>query len=125
MAYSIRRPDKVRNKSVINKLADIVSLIRFQLGQVKELRLFSDEINLRFRDWMLSKNAGSVQFTGEQTEWLRMVRDHIATSMNITADDLDYTPFDAKGGRGKFYQLFGSEYESILSEMNGALLEAA
>ncbi len=96
MAYSIRRADKVQQKSVVNKLVDIVSLIRFQLGQ-----------------------------TEEQTEWLRMVRDHIATSMSITVDDLDYTPFDAKGGRGKFYQLFGNEYENILREMNHALLEAA
>jgi len=125
IAYSIRRPDKVRQKSVINKLADIVSLIRFQLGQTDELRLFADEVNLRFRDWMLAKNAGHVQFTDEQTAWLRMVRDHIATSMSVTVDDLDYTPFDAKGGRGKFYQLFGSEYENILNEMNYALLKAA
>ena len=125
MAYSIRQPEKVREKSVVNKLADIISLVRFQLGQTKELRLFSDEINLRFRDWMLVKNAGHGQFTEEQTEWLRMIRDHIATSMSITMDDLDYTPFDAKGGRGKFYQLFGNQYEQVLEEMNYALFVAA
>jgi len=54
-----------------------------------------------------------------------MVRDHIATSMSITLDDFDYTPFDAKGGRGKLYQLFGNEYENILNEMNYALLKVA
>jgi len=124
-AYSINQSDKVQNKSITNKLADIISLIRFQLGQTAEIRLFSDEVNLRFRDWMLVKNAGHGQFTDEQTEWLRMVRDHIATSMSITVNDLDYTPFNTKGGRGKFYQLFGSEYENILSEMNYTLLGAA
>jgi len=124
-AYSINQSDKVRNKSITNKLADIISLIRFQLGQTAEIRLFSDEVNLRFRDWMLVKNAGHGQFTDEQTEWLRMVRDHISTSMNITVKDLDYTPFDAKGGRGKFYRLFGNEYENILQEMNYTLLGAA
>jgi len=124
-AYSVNQSDKVRNKSITNKLADIISLIRFQLGQTTEIRLFSDEVNLRFRDWMLVKNAGHGQFTDEQTEWLRMVRDHIATSMNITVNDLDYTPFDAKGGRGKFYRLFGNEYENILTEMNYTLLGAA
>ncbi|MDR1109352.1 MAG: DEAD/DEAH box helicase family protein [Deltaproteobacteria bacterium] len=125
MAYSIRRPDKVRQKSVINKLADIVSLIRFQLGQTDDLRLFSDVVNVRFREWMFDKNAGHGQFTEEQTEWLQMVRDHIAASMSITVDDLGYTPFDAKGGLGKFHQLFGDEYESILNEMNHTLLKAA
>ena len=125
MAYSISQPDKVRNKSVVNKLVDIISLIRFQLQQTAELSLFSDTVNLHFRNWIFMKNAGYGQFTEEQTEWLNMVRDHIATSMSITLDDLDYTPFDAKGGRGKFYQLFGSEYENILHEMNYALLQMA
>jgi Type I site-specific restriction-modification system, R (restriction) subunit and related helicases len=124
-AYSIHQPEKVRKKSVVNKLADIVSLIRFQLGQTKELHPFSDEVNLRFRDWIMEKNAGYGQFTEEQTEWLRMIRDHIATSMSITIDDFDYTPFDTRGGRGKFYQLFGNEYEHILNEMNYTLVVAA
>jgi type I restriction enzyme R subunit len=123
LAYSITQ-NRVKQKNVINKLVDIVSLIRFQLGQTKELYIFSDEVDLRFRDWIFAKNAGHKQFTEEQTEWLRMVRDHIATSISITADDLDYTPFDASGGRGKFYQLFGNEFEDILNEMNIALLAA-
>ena len=124
-AYALRQPDRAREKSVVNKMADIVSLIRFQLGQTNELSLFCETVNLRFRDWMLEKNAGHGQFSEEQTAWLRMVRDHIARSMSITVDDLDYTPFDAKGGRGKFYQLFGSDYEKILNEMNYVLLKAA
>jgi type I restriction enzyme R subunit len=65
-----------------------------------------------------------VHFTEEQTEWLRMIRDHIATSMSIVPDDLDYTPFNSKGGLGKFYQLFGSNYENILNEINTALMAA-
>jgi type I restriction enzyme R subunit len=124
-AYSIQCPEKVRNKSVVNKLADIISLIRFQLEHINELRPFADEVNLRFRDWILSKNAGNVHFTEEQTEWLRMIRDHIAASISITPDDLDYMPFDSKGGLGKFYQLFGSEYETLLNEINDALLKVA
>jgi hypothetical protein len=28
-------------------------------------------------------------------------------------DDLDYTPFDAKGGRGKMFQLFGNDMITI------------
>lgn len=124
MAFSILRPDKVPAKSVVNKLVDIVSLVRFELGQAPELRLFSAEVNLRFRDWMLKKNAGHIQFTEEQTDWLRMIRDHIATSIQITLEDLDFIPFDGKGGRGRFYQLFGNKYEEILNEMNDALIAA-
>jgi type I restriction enzyme R subunit len=124
-AYSIHYPDKVRETDAVNKLADIISLIRFQLKQAGDIRPFSDDVNLRFRDWMLAKNAGNKQFTVEQTEWLRMIRDHISTSMQVTLDDLSYTPFDSKGGLGKFYQLFANEYKSILDEINTALIEAA
>ena len=124
-AYSISRPEKVRGNNAVDQLADIISLIRFQLGQTQELSPFSNEVNLRFRDWILAKNAGHKQFTEEQTEWLRMIRDHIATSMSVTPADLEYTPFNGKGGLGRFYDLFGDEYETILNEMNYALLEAA
>ncbi len=36
-------------------------------------------------------------------------------------DDLDYTPFDAQGGRGKMYQLFGDQMQEIINELNEAL----
>ncbi|MCL1996612.1 MAG: DEAD/DEAH box helicase family protein [Defluviitaleaceae bacterium] len=123
-AYSTKSPEKVKSKNVVNQLVDIISLIRYQLGQSTELRLFADDVNLRFRDWILAKNAGNVHFTEEQTEWLRMIRDHIATSTSISPNDLDYTPFVNKGGLGKFFKLFGSNYENILNEMNTALIAA-
>jgi type I restriction enzyme R subunit len=124
-AYSTHCPEKVRGKSVVNQLADIISLVRFQLGQTSELNAFSADVARRFQQWTFDKQKGAFKFTEEQTEWLRMIRDHIATSMSITPEDLDFTPFDSKGGLGKFYQLFGNEYETILNEMNYALLEAA
>lgn len=33
--------------------------------------------------------------------WLRMIKDHIATLVHFSWDDLDYAPFDANGGVGK------------------------
>jgi len=54
-------------------------------------------------------------------QWLRMLKDHIAASISVAADDLDYTPFDAQGGKGKMWQLFGNETETIINELNEAL----
>jgi len=120
-AYSVKFSDKVKSLTAVKKLTDIVSIIRFELGYTKELDLYAAEINLKFRDWMLKKNAGYSQFTEEQTQWLRMIRDHIASSFSITKDDLDLDPFGEQGGLAKFYQLFGNKYEEILVEMNEAL----
>ena len=61
------------------------------------------------------------KFTPEQVEWLQMVRDHITTSIHIERNDLGMAPFDAKGGLGKMYQLFGADLEPLIDELNEAL----
>ncbi len=120
-AYDTVFPGKVKAKSATRMLTDIVSLLRFALGYEQELKPFTDVVDYNFMRWTLAKNAGHIHFTEEQMEWLRMIRDHIATSMNITADDFSLSPFDEHGGLGKFYYLFGDDYELLLDEINLAL----
>jgi len=50
-----------------------------------------------------------------------MIKDHVVSSYHIELDDLDYTPFDAKGGRGKLFQLFGHDMNAIIDELNEVL----
>jgi len=120
-AYSFSQKDRVKVKTPLSKLIDIVSLLRFELGITTELAPYSDTVNYNFMRWTLAKNAGSIQFTDEQMNWLRMIRDFIANSMAITAGDLDLAPFNRYGGLGRFYNLFGDGYEQLLDEMNLAL----
>ena len=79
-------------------------------------------MNYNFMQWTMRCNAGSVHFTAEQMMWLRMIKDHIVTSLSIEAEDLNYTPFDGNGGLAKFYEIFGDRYEVILHEMNMELV---
>ncbi|MCL2880801.1 MAG: hypothetical protein FWF29_11190 [Treponema sp.] len=120
-AYSYTQKDKVRVKSPVSKLIDIVSLLRFEIGIATELAPYSDTVNYNFMRWTMAKNAGHIHFTDEQMNWLRMVRDFIANSMAITPRDLDLAPFNRHGGLGKFYSLFGDGYEALLNKMNLAL----
>lgn len=115
--YAIRQPDKVR-RGTLAQLTDLVSIIRFELGAADSLTPFADRVNYNFQQWTLRRNAGPVHFTEEQMDWLRLVRDHIAASLSITPDDLELDPFDRKGGLGRFYEVFGAEYEALLQEMN-------
>lgn len=119
--YAIRQPDKVR-RGTLAQLTDLVSIIRFELGAADSLTPFADRVNYNFQQWTLRRNAGPVHFTEEQMEWLRLVRDHIAASLSITTDDLELDPFDRKGGLGRFYEVFGAEYEALLQEMNVELV---
>jgi type I restriction enzyme R subunit len=120
-AYGYVYKDKVRKKSPVSKLTDIVSLLRFEFGIAAELAPYADAVNFNFMRWTMAKNAGHVHFTDEQMDWLRMVKDFIADSLAITKDDLDLAPFNRYGGLGKFYNLFGDGYEALLDEMNIAL----
>ena len=104
------------------ELIALVSLLRRISGIDSTLIDYSNKVDLNFRDWILKKNAGQHnRFTEEQMQWLRMIKDHIATSIHLDADDLDYTPFDAEGGKGKMWQLFGEQMNEIINELNEAL----
>lgn len=105
-----------------SELIALVSLLRRISGVDSTLIDYSNKVDLNFRDWILKKNAGQHnRFTEEQMQWLRMIKDHIATSIHLDADDLDYTPFDAEGGKGKMWQLFGEQMDEIINELNEAL----
>ena len=67
-------------------------------------------------------DPAAVHFTDEQMEWLRLIKDHIAVSLSIEPEDLDLSPFDRKGGLGRFYDVFGDQYEVILQEINVELV---
>ena len=61
------------------------------------------------------------EYQTEQMEWLRMLKDHVVSSYHTEIDDLDYTPFDSKGGRAKMYQLLGKDMTGIINELNEVL----
>jgi len=105
-----------------NEMVALVSLIRKVAGIDTALTPYDKIVDKNFADWVWKKQQGAaIKFTKEQMDWLYMLKDQIATSVHIETDDLDYTPFDAKGGRGKMWQLFGDEMETIINELNEAL----
>lgn len=119
--YSIKFTDKVK-RGTVAQLTDLISIIRFEIGAMDELTSFADRVNANFKEWTFRKNAGYSQFTEEQMEWLRLIKDHIISSLSILDEDLDYTPFDHKGGLLGFYESFGNNYKNILNEMNVELV---
>ncbi len=105
-----------------NELVALVALIRRLTGIDTILTPYDKTVDRNFADWVWKKQQGAgPKFTEEQMNWLYMLKDQIATSVHIDIEDLDYTPFDAKGGRGRMWQLFGNEMETIINELNEAL----
>jgi type I restriction enzyme R subunit len=50
-----------------------------------------------------------------------MIRDHVAANPVVKPDDFEYAPFAQEGGLGKVHQVFGSELNMIIDELNGVL----
>ena len=117
-----RTLEEVKSKQPTDELTALVSLIRRACGIDNELKAFDKTIDENFRTWIFKQNAGKHnRFNAEQMEWLRMLKDHVVSSYHIEIDDLDYTPFDSKGGKGKMYQLFGNDMNEIINELNEVL----
>lgn len=113
--------EQVQSKNPINELVALVSLLRRVTGIDSTLTNYEVTVNRNFQEWVFRKQAGALKFNEEQMEWLRMVKDYITTSFHLERDDLDYAPFDDRGGLGQMYELFGEEMDTIIQELNEAL----
>jgi type I restriction enzyme R subunit len=120
-AFAAAAPGKVKGRSQAGRFADLVSLVRFALEHQPMLKPFAESVTERFNDWLTDKATGGVTFQPEQLAWLNLIRDHIATSLSIEADDFDYAPFSQRGGLGKAHQLFGEQLPKLLDELNEVL----
>ncbi|MEP1094037.1 MAG: DEAD/DEAH box helicase family protein [Cyclobacteriaceae bacterium] len=114
--------DGLQHSSPLNELTALVSLVRRVVGLDQKLVPFSKVVDKRFQDWAFKKQAGPVKYTEEQMTWLRMIKDQIATSFHIERDDLDFSPFDSKGGMMKMWDLFGEDMDGIINELNKELV---
>lgn len=109
------------NGSVRNELTAIVSLIRKVSGLDTTLTAFDKTVDKNFQAWVFKKQAGATKFNEEQMQWLRMIKDYVVNSFHIDRDDFDLNPFNAQGGLGKMWQLFGDKTDDIINELNEAL----
>lgn len=117
-AYAQLERDRVRGASDKRLLTDIVPLVRFTLNQEAALVPFQETVEERFERWIRNKN-----FTPEQRRWLEDIRDHVAGSLQIEADDFDLEPFAQHGGLGAATKAFGGDLPKVLDELNGVLAE--
>ncbi len=114
--------DEYDGSQPASDLTALVALIRRVSGVDETLSPFAETVRRNFQNWIMKRHSGAGQkFTEEQMEWLRMIRDHIASSFHLDREDLDMVPFNAHGGRGQMYRLFGDQMASVISEVNEAM----
>ncbi|MEH2235001.1 type I restriction endonuclease subunit R [Nostoc sp.] len=111
-AYAQLEADKVRGAGVQKLLTDIISLVRFAMGETEVLEPFSVSVEEKFQQWV-----GGKGFSSQQVVWLEKIKAYIITSVRIEAEDLQEMPQEAFQGN----QLFGNDLMGILDELNGVL----
>lgn len=104
-----------------NELIALVSLIRTITGIDASLTPYDKMVDKNFQDWVFKKQAGTLKFTDEQMQWLRMIKDYVANSFHVEKEDFELDPFNKNGGLGKMWQLFGDKTDEIIDELNEVL----
>ena len=121
-AYARVQASRVKGSDRQRQLTDLISLVRFASGldgEGAELKPFADEVDKRFADWVFRHNGQrATAFTPEQMDWLRLMKDHIASSCAIGRSHFDYAAFAAKGGLQKAWGVFGEQLDPLMDEMN-------
>jgi type I restriction enzyme R subunit len=115
-AYETLDASKVRG-SAGTVLTNVVSLVRFTLGDEDELAPFPEHVEERFEAWLVQQENGGRTFTDEQLEWLEQIRDHLAASLSIEPRELLDPPFSQRGGLGRARDLFGQDLDDLLAEL--------
>jgi type I restriction enzyme, R subunit len=108
------------NARPLTELTALVALLRRACGLDKKLTPFADTVRRNYRDWILRANAGT-PFSAQQAAWLELIRNHVIDSLRMEKSDLDYAPFDARGGLGRMHELFGDRLDALIEELNKEL----
>ena len=116
--------EEVTGNKPKSELVALVSLLRRVAGNDTTLTAYPGQVDRNFQRWIFAHNndPGAVKFTDEQLDWLRMIRDHIKQSFHLEVDDLDFSPFDKRGGRGGMFRAFGKGMTGVILEMNEILV---
>ncbi len=72
--------DDYKGANPAGELTALVALVRRVCGLDVTLTRHSDRVRRNFQNWILKRHAGAGEkFSEEQMDWLRMIRDHLAT----------------------------------------------
>lgn len=116
-----------KNNVMLKYLTDLIPIVKYEYGISKQIIPFSETVSTNFQKWTFQKNrhkAGEKinPFSEEQMEWLRLIKEFIAMNGSMTLDAFNYGKFADKGGGVKYYRLFGNDYQTIIDELNLALV---
>jgi type I restriction enzyme, R subunit len=102
-------------------LTDLVSLIRFTIGEDDRLVPYADRVKERYAGWLLQQKQAGVVFSDTERWWLDRIVQVIAASAGISPADLDNPPFIENGGTDGAIRDLGDRAATLIDELNEQL----
>ena len=122
-AYKRLEAAKVRGAPVDEQLTEIVSLVRYTLGQTDALEPFGSVVERRFNLWLGREKKAGREYSAEQEDWLRAIATYIASNAEIAPRDFMEAPSLAdRGGLLRARQVLGNGLNEMLDELQMALV---
>jgi type I restriction enzyme R subunit len=120
-AYVALEPDHGKASTTHRTLTDLVSLIRFTLGEDDQLVPYADKVHQKYAAWLAQQEQAGVEFTPAERWWLDRMVQVIASSAGISAADLDQPPFIENGGTDGALRDLGDRAAALIDELNKEL----
>ena len=119
-AFELVEPGKVKARGG-KPLVDVIALVRHAIDPSADLVPVGLTVQERYDNWLTGRAAAGVTFTAEQRQWLDAIRDHIAKSLHVDADDFADGDFYQMGGLGRAHEVFGDALPALMEELNQCL----
>ena len=117
-AYAQVETARVKPHTAKSTLTDLVSLLRFTLGDAPQLVPYADQVAERYQAWLAQQEQEGATYSDAQRWWLDRMADVIASSAGLSPDDLDEAPFLERGGIDGAVRDLGARAGVIVESLN-------
>jgi len=102
-------------------LTDLVSLIRFTIGEDDRLVPYAERVQSKYESWLAQQEQGGTTFSARERWWLDRMVQVIASSAGISPADLDNPPFVENGGTDGALRDLGGGAAALIADLNKEL----
>ena len=120
-AYVALEVDFGKTPSTHRTLTDLVSLIRYTLGEDDRLVPYAEKVAEKYAAWLAQQEQAGVEFSDAERWWLDRMVEVIASSAGIIPADLDQPPFVENGGTDGALRDLGDRTAALIDELNKEL----
>lgn len=119
-----RRLHAGQTRAPAGLLTDLVGLVRYAIGARAVLAPFAPDVNRNFELWLGREKKAGRDYTEAQMEWLRLMKDWVASNVELTLADLrEASDFSSRGGTARARALFGAErLPALVDDLTDALV---